>query len=221
MTDEFAEAWPFPHAIFDGAFNAELLDAILADWPGLDDRAGWTHFSGDREEKWAWTPQAKLWPAAQTLIDLCNSGPFLEWLEAITGIDGLQADPLLVGGGPHEISRGGRLGIHADFNRHPVTGLDRRLNALLYLNHDWDEEWGGNLELWGTDRVSSVSISPTFNRLVVFATTSTSWHGHPRPLACPADRTRRSFAFYYYTAGRPPSETVEDHSTVFVDIPDA
>ena len=214
----FAEAWPFPHASIDGMFDESLLDDVIDQWPTPDDRDGWAHFSNDREEKWAWTNKADLWPAAFELVYGCNQQPFLDWLETLTGIPRLLADPELVGGGPHEIMRGGKLGVHVDFNRHPTTGLDRRLNALLYLNRGWRDEWGGQIELWDQDRRRSVSYTPVFNRLVVFATTSTSWHGHPTPLACPEGVTRRSVAFYYYTDGRPDGETTGTHSTIFADV---
>jgi Rps23 Pro-64 3,4-dihydroxylase Tpa1-like proline 4-hydroxylase len=146
---------------------------------------------------------------------------FLEWLEDMTGIAGLLPDPHMIGGGPHEIRRGGKLAVHADFNRHPHTGLDRRLNVLLYLNREWQQAWGGHLELWDLNRERCKQIAPVFNRLVVFATTSTSWHGHPVPLTCPPGVYRRSIAFYYYTDGRPAHESMGDHSTVFVDTPGA
>ena len=42
----------------------------------------------------------------------------------------------------------GRLAMHRDFNVHPGTsGLERRLNVLLFLNETWDKEWGGVLYL--------------------------------------------------------------------------
>ena len=41
---------------------------------------------------------------------------------------------------------------------------------------------------------------------MVFSSTDFSYHGHPQPLAAPADRARRSLALYYYTVGRPSEE---------------
>jgi Rps23 Pro-64 3,4-dihydroxylase Tpa1-like proline 4-hydroxylase len=54
----------------------------------------------------------------------------------------------------HQIVRGGKLGIHADYNYHKHYGLDRRLNLLVYLNKDWREEYGGHLELWDRQMTS-------------------------------------------------------------------
>src|SRR5207302_104354 len=50
---------------------------------------------------------------------------------------------------------------------------------------------------------------------VVFSTTSTSFHGHPEPLNCPEDRTRKSMALYYYSKDRPSEEGDDGHNTLF------
>lgn len=148
-----------------------------------------------------------------------NSQPFLEFLSNLTGIENLIPDPFFDGGGCHQIQPGGLLKIHADFNKHPKTKLDRRLNVLVYLNEDWHEEYGGHFELWDKEmKESKKKILPLFNRMALFSTTSTSYHGHPNPLTCPPDRTRKSLALYYYTNGRPADEQLEgleDHTTLF------
>ena len=97
--------------------------------------------------------------------------------------------------------------MHVDFHKHKQMNLDRRLNILVYLNEDWKEEYGGNFELWERDMSKcATKILPVFNRLAMFSTTDYSWHGHPDPLTCPPDRSRRSLALYYYTNGRPLEE---------------
>ena len=120
-----------------------------------------------------------------------------------------------MGGGLHQIERGGYLKIHADFNRHPKFNLDRRLNLLLYLNENWKEEYGGHLELWNNQMTACVRrISPIFNRCVIFNTTDFSYHGHPEPLTCPEHVTRKSLALYYYSNGRPETERSRPHGTL-------
>src|SRR5205085_7257435 len=97
--------------------------------------------------------------------------------------------------------------------------LDRRLNVLVYLNEDWDESYGGHFELWDQEmKGCRKKILPLFNRMALFSTTTTSYHGHPNQLTCPPDRTRKSLALYYYTNGRPEEEVVDgaqDHNTLF------
>jgi Rps23 Pro-64 3,4-dihydroxylase Tpa1-like proline 4-hydroxylase len=139
--------------------------------------------------------------ASRAYVQPFGSRPFLMFLESLTGIEGLIPDPYYVGGGYQETLSGGSLAIHADFNRHPTLNLVRRINVLLYLNRDWDSTYGGNLELWDAAAQRCItSIAPIYNRCVVFNTTSSSFHGHPEPLTCPAHKTRRSVALYYYTA---------------------
>ena len=88
--------------------------------------------------------------------------------------------------------------------------LDRRINVLIYLNENWEEEYGGHFELWEKDKSKCiVRIPPIFNKMAIFSTTDFSWHGHPDPLTCPQGRSRKSLALYYYTHGRPEYEISE------------
>ena len=114
------------------------------------------------------------------------------------------------------MKRGGHLAIHADFNPHVKLKLRRRLNLLIYLNEDWEERFGGDLELWDKKMEKcEVKISPIFNRAVLFNTDSDTFHGNPEPLDCPPKRSRRSLGFYYYTTSDAIFEEYEWHSTDF------
>ena len=91
--------------------------------------------------------------------------------------------------------------MHADFNHHGPLNLERRINVLIYLNRDWQDDYGGQLELWETDMSARVaSFSPIANRCVIFTTTQDSMHGNPEPVAHPDGVTRKSIALYYYTS---------------------
>lgn len=134
-------------------------------------------------------------------FDAIQEPRFTAFLEEVTGIAPVIADPLLAGGGLHEIHGGGYLNVHADFNFHPETGHHRRLNLLYYLNPQWRDEWEGKLELWPADFSRPFAeIAPLINRMVIFETGETSFHGHPKPLRVPAGLTRRSLATYYYSS---------------------
>jgi hypothetical protein len=202
--DEYVSAKPFPHVVIDDFLPPHVLDEVLEEFPSPGQDA-WMRFESDTERKLASREDTPLGEATRHLLGELNSAAFIDFLETMTGINGLVPDPHFEGGGLHQIQPGGHLNVHVDFNRHPRTGLDRRLNVLIYLNRDWPEEYGGALELWGRDmQRRERAILPVFNRFVAFSTTERSYHGHPEPLSCPDGRTRKSLALYYYSL---PAET--------------
>jgi Rps23 Pro-64 3,4-dihydroxylase Tpa1-like proline 4-hydroxylase len=154
-------------------------------------------------------------PTISALVNYLNSPVMLKYLEELTGIDNLISDELLMGGGLHKITSGGKLAIHKDYNVHPVKKMYRRLNLLIYLNKDWKTEWEGNLELWDKDHTKlEVSVEPLFNRAVIFTISEDSLHGHPVPLNTPENVSRNSIALYYFTEVNPSDNK---HSVVFFD----
>ena len=221
--DQYVQADPFPNIYFDDFFIPEKLQEILTEFPDLTSNPD-LKFSDANQVKLASKGEYRFGSRTLTFMHFLNSQPFLEFLSTLTGIDNLIPDPFFDGGGCHQIQPGGMLKIHADFNKHPHTKLDRRLNVLVYMNQDWHEEYGGHFELWDTEmKGARKKILPLFNRMALFSTTSNSYHGHPNPLTCPPDRTRKSLALYYYTNGRPESEIVkgiEDHNTIFRHRPE-
>jgi hypothetical protein len=91
--------------------------------------------------------------------------------------------------------------VHRDFRAHSKTGLNHRVNVLLYLNRVWPLEYGGGLELWPPDmRAVAKVIQPVANTLVIFETHDQTLHGFPDPVACPEGDARLSLACYFYTS---------------------
>jgi hypothetical protein len=198
LAPQFAAAEPFPHVVVDGLLADGTMRAMIDSFPPPS--PGWEHFDDPYQLKFALRDEEAMPPAIRSVIQHFNSQVFIEFLETLTGIRGLIPDPHLAGGGLHQIPRGGTLKVHADFNKHRRLRADRRLNVLLYLNEDWQEEYGGYLELWDPDMTRAVvRLAPVANRMVVFETTSTTYHGHPDKLAVPEGMYRRSLAWYYYT----------------------
>jgi Rps23 Pro-64 3,4-dihydroxylase Tpa1-like proline 4-hydroxylase len=212
---DYLKAKPFPHLVFDDFFDPRLLDIVLEEFPKPGE-IRWQQFNSAQEIKLASSREASFGPMTRLLLYHLNSITFLNFLSSVTGIDNLIADPSYEGGGLHQIVRGGKLGIHADFNKHRSFGLDRRLNLLLYLNKDWREDYGGHLQLWNRDMTRcEAKVLPLFNRVMVFGTTDFTYHGHPDPLQCPEQMTRKSLALYYFSNGRPAEEVTGEHSTIF------
>ena len=140
----------------------------------------WKPFESRHELKQSCEDETRLLGSTRQLLAEFNSSTIIGFLEELTGVVGLCPDPHFRGGGLHQTERDGFLGIHADFNVDSRLRLDRRLNLLLYLNKDWEEYYGGHLELWNTGMTESVvKVLPVFNRCVIFNTTDTAFHGHP------------------------------------------
>ena len=215
----YQTAEPFPHVVLDELFGRAIVRMVAEEVSQMEIDA--LHSSDSEYEVKLSTDDAALFgPWTSKLLYSLNSGPFLAFLERLTGINGLIADPHLRGGGVHIIRRGGKLGIHADFNHHKRLKVFRRLNLLLYLNGAWDEAWGGHLELWNRDKTRCCRrIAPVFNRTVIFDTSNFSYHGHPEPLECPHNESRKSLALYYYTVDCPHEVDRDPHGTLFVDVP--
>lgn len=193
---------PYPHVVLDDFLDADVLQRVIEQFP---DSTGHPCFDRNQERlKFQFRPDQCEGAAVRMLFAELNSRAFLCFLSEMTGISGLIADPYFAGAGLHETKRGGHLGIHADFPNHAELNLERRLNLLIYLNRDWEPDYGGGLELWdkGLARAEQ-TIMPLFGRAVIFNTASDTFHGHPEPLACPETRSRRSIATYYYTARAP------------------
>jgi len=211
----YANAKPYPHIVLDDFFDPEIVEGILGEFP-KPDAIRWQRFDNANEIKLASATEASFGPLTRLFLYHLNSITFLEFLTQVTGIDNLIPDPRFEGGGLHQIVRGGKLGVHADFNKHSAFGLDRRLNLLLYLNKNWRDDYGGHLQLWdrGMTRCEA-KVAPLFNRVMIFSTTDFTYHGHPDPLTCPEGFTRKSLALYYFTNGRPADEATGEHSTIF------
>lgn len=212
--ERYTSARPFPHIVLDNFLPKSVPARVLEEFP-VRQRG---RFDDDFSQLKTGYVHAQIRSAyIHDLLLSLNSAPFLFYLQNLTRIKGLIADPHFLGGGLHETARGGHLSIHADFNMHPHMKVQRRLNLILFLNEDWDPKWGGALELW--DRKMSTcceSVDPVFNRAIIFNTDSTSYHGHPDPLDCPPDVFRRSIALYYYTV---PHGVVMPHTTLFQKRP--
>ena len=206
---------PWPHVVVDDFFDPECLERVRREACVIDPSKRYAKFLDRKTDhnKFAFLPDV-VGPETARLVNYLNSGAFLTFLEKLTGISGLLADPSYFGGGLHKILAGGFLEIHADFNHLKRYDLERRLNLLLYLNKDWQPSYQGELEMWDRKSMTRVAaVAPVFNRCVIFSTTAESLHGHPVALATPQGMERMSIALYYYTNSW--EHIASEHSTLY------
>jgi hypothetical protein len=224
LHEQYRSAKPFRHLCIENFLDADAAKKALADFPTFDPRKAMNEF-GEVGGKAVVTDIASISPFYATLhAEVCGRS-FLQQMGLLTGIDDLEADPQLFGGGTHDNRDGQSLDPHIDFNYDPGTGRHRRLNLLIYLNKEWGEDWGGAIELHSNprDRAGNwiVSFTPTFNRAVLFETNEHSWHGFPR-IRLPTDRrhlSRKCLSFYFYTQTRPTEELAPPRTTHYVPRP--
>ena len=198
--ERYANASPYPHIYVDNFLNADAYRKAADSFPSVSD-SSWIHYVHFNEQKHGLNKFDSMPEVIRETIKELNSPEFVSFLSELTGIEGLMADDSMEGGGLHQSKRGGFLRIHADFTGHPHQKTwRRRANVLVYFNDDWKDEYGGHLEVWSRDMAKCEhKLAPTANRMIVFSTDETSYHGHPEPLQCPEDMTRKSIALYYYT----------------------
>ena len=212
----FVTASPFPHIVLDDVLSAsgsELAPKFPdVEWPG------WHSYSDQYQRgKMICSDVATIPSPLTDLIDELSRPAFLGFVEKVTGIPKLLPDPYLEGGGLHCSGPGGILAPHTDFHLYPRLGVYRRINVLLYLNREWEESWGGCLELYerGAESPEKVVV-PRWGTCVIFRTDDRSLHGFSKPIV--GDRWRRSVALYYYTADEA-EEYSGDTNTYWAKLP--
>lgn len=235
MCQENAEKYlrqsPYPYAIFDGLFSESLLNEVDQEVERAEYKKDVREISEiEVKTRSNFEDNEALPKNIKSVFEIINGGKFLTAVSRLTGIPGLISDPYYDGGGVNVIENGGTLAVHVDGTTQHRLSLCRRINAILFLNDDWDKDWNGYHEQWEyINRNLSPfdadqewrcvrKILPKRNRLLVFTTNDHSWHGHAGLLDIPEGVKRKSLIAYYYTASRPDSDLVFEnpHRAIFV-----
>jgi len=207
---------PYNHVVIDNFFSDELANQLLVSFPSLDSDS-WEHTNDPDIEvklRTKWTSEFDIPDGLLPAIRILNSSIFLKAMASRMDIQKLVPDPYFTGGGLNVTVSGGLLDVHVDGNYHDATGLNRRINAIVYLNPGWEPGWGGDFGIYDSTGENLIKkVEPIFNRLVIFDTNDYSFHGLPDPLNFPDNHARRSIILYYYTKEPRPS------SQIAVDAP--
>jgi Rps23 Pro-64 3,4-dihydroxylase Tpa1-like proline 4-hydroxylase len=208
---KYINSKPYPHIVIKNFFNSNFLNEVLNEFPNLQKIKSSSNYNNQNEIKFANNNKRNFKKNTKLIFKYLNSKEFLNFIQILSSIEEkLLPDTYLSGGGLHEIKKGGILKIHTDFNKHPFKNLDRRINVLIYLNKNWKKKYGGDLELWNKNMKKCVAkVSPIFNTMVIFSTNDFTNHGHPNPLKCLNNMSRKSIATYYFSKGRPNQEVTK------------
>lgn len=212
---------PYKHCVIDNFFPEELANQFCTSFPSLESNEWERTNDPDIEVKLRtkWTSEFDIPDGLLTAIRVMNSSVFLKSMSSLLEIPKLVPDPYFAGGGLNVTVSGGLLDVHVDGNYHDATGLNRRINAIVYLNPGWQQGWGGEFGIYdSTGETLIKKVAPLFNRLVIFDTNDFSFHGLPDPLNFPKEKARRSIILYYYTKEPRPSTQIaveEPHSALW------
>ena len=213
---------PFKHIVIDN-FLPEALALQCSDaFPNVTDPIWQTSNDADIEVKMRtdWKSEFDVPEYLADVIRVLNSAPILKAMGDRIDIPKLIPDPYFSGGGLNISRRGGLLDVHVDGNYHDATGLNRRTNLLIYLNKQWESDWGGEFGLYDAKGEHCLKkVPPLFNRCVIFDSHDYSFHGLPDPINFPENIDRKSIILYYYTLSPRPSTQVsvdKPHSALWV-----
>ncbi|WP_013322050.1 2OG-Fe(II) oxygenase [Gloeothece verrucosa] len=221
---QFEEGKPFKHVVIDNFFDPDVAQTLLQEFPLFDPQKAISE-TGTLGGKSVHENLGEISINYQILAEHLGSTAFLDCISQLTGIEKLINDETFYGGGTHENLNGQELDPHVDFNLDERRWYHRRLNVIIFLNKEWEESWGGCLELHSNPREPDenqiTALLPLFNRCVIFETNEYSWHGFTK-IQLPAEKqhlSRKSISIYLYTKERPEDELAPPHTTFYIHRP--
>jgi Rps23 Pro-64 3,4-dihydroxylase Tpa1-like proline 4-hydroxylase len=213
---------PFKHLIVNNILEKNFAKNCKNSFPDLKDKI-WEKSNLEKIEikfRSTWKSEFDIPPNLISLVRILNSSIILRALSIKFKIPKLIPDPYFSGGGLNVTEKGGLLDVHVDGNYHDASGLNRRINILIYFNLGWKKNWGGEFGLYSKNGKKCLKkISPIFNRLIAFDTHDYSMHGLPNPINFPKNNPRKSLILYYYTKNQRPkslSRTNKPHSALWL-----
>lgn len=196
IKNKFLNSPPFEHVVINNFLEESYAEKISELFPKLDNN--WHEYKNPIEVKYTFDNINSLPIELKNYFYYLSTPEMTSIIRNITDIDNLEPDEYLHGAGVHLHPRYGRLNIHLDYEKHPYSGKERRINIILFMSKDWDINWNGANELWNSDVSKCISKTDIkFNRAILFKTNDISWHGLPDKILCPENIFRKSLAYYY------------------------
>jgi Rps23 Pro-64 3,4-dihydroxylase Tpa1-like proline 4-hydroxylase len=130
-----------------------------------------------REFKYVAAQMNQYNPLLEEIVYAFQQPEVVDLVTKITGIEDMHPDENLYAGGISLMGKGNFLNPHLDNSHDKDRSLYRVLNLLYYVSPEWDQSFGGNLELWDDGpKAQRREFVSRFNRLVLMATHKGSWH---------------------------------------------
>jgi Rps23 Pro-64 3,4-dihydroxylase Tpa1-like proline 4-hydroxylase len=195
--DKFDNAVPYRHIVIEDFFNDDVADKLYNNFPQIDSlNVKRKSLNENKSEDYHFDRWDPIFSEVREVI---KSEEWCKIMTQLTGIEDLKTTMDALGSGVHQGQNGSYVDVHVDVNMNPQANLWRRINLLVYLNKNWQPEYGGDLEVWDKDMKKMYNkVSPTFNRALIFYTDDNSPHGYNK-INVPEGESRKSFYTYFYT----------------------
>ncbi|WP_416672292.1 2OG-Fe(II) oxygenase [Egbenema bharatensis] len=213
VKDQLSQEFHLPDRI-NCCYVDNLLDesdarAIYAAFPA---KAEMLLLKDLREYKHVTMQMNQVNPILEEIIYAFQDPKVVAIVSEITGLQALLPDEYLYAGGISLMDEGCYLNPHLDNSHNKDRTLYRALNLLYYVTPDWQEWYGGNLELWDQGLQHTCrTIHSRFNRLVIMITNRSSWHS-VSPIQY---QGQRCCINNYYFSSIPPDAQHYSHVTSF------
>ncbi|WP_322966082.1 2OG-Fe(II) oxygenase [Sphingomonas fuzhouensis] len=183
-----------PYFYVDNVLPLEVVKSISAAFPA----PGSMRLKKTiREYKYIAAQMDNYNPILEEAVYAFQDSRIVKFIEEKIGAGTLFPDENLYAGGISLMGEGQYLNPHIDNSHDKDREKWRVLNLLFYVTENWEEENGGNLELW-PDGVEGkqITIWSKFNRLAVMGTHDKSWHS-VSPIR--VNDYRRCVSNYYFS----------------------
>ena len=194
---QWSTAKPVRHLVIDGVLPGDEVESIDAAFPQTKEMR---LMNSLRERKFTSKNMDAFDSRIRDVSFAFQDSAVIDLIGEITEIVDNQGDPKFYAGGISSMEDGHFLNPHIDNSHDGNRERYRSLNLLFYTSPDWDQEFGGNLELWDPNVRSRCTIISRGNRLVVMETNSRSWHS-VSPLR--VKRRRNCISNYYFSRHSP------------------
>ena len=196
---QFLNAVPFPHIVIENFLHEDLANQLVSQFPALSSMHSSHHyFFNQKHELSFWYQVSDLF--SQLHQDLLSDG-FRGFIRQVSGKQVFMDVDYC--GELHQARDGGFLDMHVDFNLHPKKDTwVHELTLLIYLNKDWQDDYGGQLLMQNHDNPKIYEVAPVFNRCTIMLSDETTFHGY-RKLNLPENITRKSILVNFYREVEP------------------
>jgi Rps23 Pro-64 3,4-dihydroxylase Tpa1-like proline 4-hydroxylase len=170
-----------------------------------------------REYKYVAAQMDNYDPILEETVYAFQDSRIVKFIGEICEIPKIFPDENLYAGGISMMGYENFLNPHLDNSHDKDRNHWRVLNLLYYVTPEWEEKFGGNLEIWPDGiKNAQTTIHSKFNRLAVMATHGGSWHS----VSPVTKQGVRCCVSNYYFSPEPLHETDSFHVTSFRGRPD-